>query len=509
MAFYFNESLKGRKIRIFDTTLRDGEQTPGVALTIDEKVCIAEKLDELGVNVIEAGFPNASEGDMAATRTIAGLDLSTADVCGLARVVKEDVDACIECDVDMVHIFVSTSDVQRIHTIKKTREEVSQMAVDAVEQIKDCGVKCMFSAMDATRTELSYLKEIFSRVESVGCDVINVPDTVGVIVPSEMYKLIKGINSAVKIPIDVHCHDDFGLASANSLAACEAGASQVQVTVNGLGERAGNADIAQVVMSLHSMYGARTTIMTERLFETSKLVERYTDVKMPITMPIIGDNAFAHESGIHAHGVIVESETFEPGIMTPEMVGHKRRIVLGKHTGSHAVEQALNVMDIQPNREQLREILSRVKKIADKGKRVTDSDLIAVADTVMGQVSRREQVIALKEVSVMTGNLITPTAAIKAIIDDQEQLAAHTGVGTVDAALKTLESMLGERFKVKIKDFRIEAISGGSDALAEVTIGVEDETGRMITASVAREDIVMASVEAFVVAINHLLSISR
>ena len=461
------------------------------------------------MNVIEAGFPSASEGDMAATQRIAELGLSTALVCGLARVVKEDIDACLNCDVDMVHVFVPTSDVQRIHTIRKSREEVSEMAVDAVEQVKDAGVKCMFSAMDATRTELSYLKEIFSLVESVGCDVINVPDTVGVIVPSEMYKLIKEISSVVQIPIDVHCHDDFGLATANSLAACEAGASQVQVTVNGLGERAGNADIAQVVMSLRSMYEAKTSIKTELLFEVSKLVEEYTGVKMPITMPIVGYNAFAHESGIHAQGVIIESETFEPGIMTPEIVGNRRRIVLGKHTGRHAVEEVLNGMDIHPSEEQLTEILSRVKKIADKGKRVTDSDLLAVAETVMGQASERDNVIRLKEVSVMTGNLITPTAAIKAVIDDQEQLAAHTGVGTVDAALKTLESMLGERFKVRIKDFRIDAISGGSDALAEVMIGVEDERGRVITASAAREDIVMASVEAFVVAINHLLSIGR
>jgi 2-isopropylmalate synthase len=460
------------------------------------------------VNIIEAGFPQSSEGEREAIKKITSLGLS-ADICGLARVIIADIDACLQCEVDMVHIFVSTSDVQRIHTIKKSRDEVCQMAVDAVEHIKDHGVKCMFSAMDATRTELPYLKRIFKEVEAAGCDIINVPDTVGVIVPSQMYKLIENLNSSMHIPIDVHCHNDFGLATANSLAACEAGASQVQVTVNGLGERAGNADISQVVMSLHSMYGAKTTINTEYLFETSKIVESYTGVKMPITAPIIGENAFAHESGIHTHGVLVKSDTFEPGVMTPEMVGHRRRIVLGKHAGRHAVKQALEAAGLHPNEAQLKEILTRIKNIADKGKRVTDSDLFAVAETIMGQGSKQEQAIVLKEVSVMTGNIITPTAAVKALINGEEQIGAHTGVGPVDAALNTLESILGERFKVKIRDFRIEAISGGSDALAEVIIGVEDETGRIITARAAREDIVMASVEAFVTGINRLLSTSK
>jgi 2-isopropylmalate synthase len=498
------ESLRNKHISIFDTTLRDGEQTPGVSLTSDEKLLIAQQLDKLGVDIIEAGFPMSSDGEAASVKKIvdAGLNLQ---VCGLARVIKSDINTCLDCGVDMVHTFVSTSDVQRISTIKKSREEVYQMAIDAVEHIKDHGIKCMFSAMDATRTDVDYLISIYKGVEAAHCDIINVPDTVGVSVPSATCKLISEIASNVKIPIDVHCHNDFGLAVANSLAAVEAGASQVQVTINGLGERAGNADLAETVMGLHSLYGAKTNINTQYIVETSHLVERLTEVRMPPTMPIVGENAFAHESGIHTHGVLVRSDTFEPGVMTPEMVGHRRRIVLGKHAGKHAVKQSLECAGLHPTDAQLNEIMRRVKDIGDKGKRVTDADLYAIAESIIGTVTRGEQAIVLKEVSVMTGNIITPTATVKAIVNGKERLCANVGVGPVDAALQTVTCILGD-YKVKLRDFRIEAISGGSDALAEVLIGVEDEKGRAVSARATNEDIVMASVEALVAAINQLLS---
>ncbi len=499
------ESLRNKKISIFDTTLRDGEQTPGVSLTQDEKLFIAQQLDKLGVDIIEAGFPMSSEGEKASVKRIvdAGLNLK---VCGLARVIKSDIDSCLECDVDMVHTFVSTSDVQRISTIKKSRDEVYKMAIDAVEYIKDHGAKCMFSAMDATRTDADYLIDIYKGVEAAHCDIINVPDTVGVIVPSAMYKLISEISANVDIPIDVHCHNDFGLAVANSLAAVEAGASQVQVTINGLGERAGNADLAETVMGLHSLYGAKTNINTCYIVETSHLVERLTKVRMPATMPIVGENAFAHESGIHTHGVLVRSDTFEPGVMTPEMVGHRRRIVLGKHAGKHAVKQSLECAGLNPTDSQLNDILKRIKDIGDKGKRVTDADLYAIAESIIGTTPKGEQAIVIKEVSVMTGNIITPTATVKAIVNGKERLGANVGVGPVDAALNTVTGILGD-YKVKLRDFRIEAISGGSDALAEVIIGVEDENGRAVSARATNEDIVMASVEALIAAINQLLSI--
>ena len=254
-------------MRIFDTTLRDGEQTPGVSLSLEQKLEIAGQLDKLGVDIIEAGFPVASDGERSAVSEVAKSGLNS-QVCGLSRVILKDIDACLDCDVDMVHTFVSTSDVQRLHTIEKSREEVVELAVGAVEYIKDHGALCMFSAMDATRTDIDYLTVIHQAVEQAGCDVINVPDTVGVMVPSSMYRLIERIRETVSVPLDVHCHNDYGLAVANSTAAVEAGANQVQVTINGLGERAGNADLAETVMILHTIYGAQTNIHTEYLFET-------------------------------------------------------------------------------------------------------------------------------------------------------------------------------------------------------------------------------------------------
>lgn len=493
-------------MRIFDTTLRDGEQTPGISLGIGQKLQIAEQLDKLGVDVIEAGFPIASAGEKEAVSAIVKSGLN-AEICGLSRVITQDIDACLDCDVDMVHTFVSTSDIQRIHTIKKSREEVYQLAVDAVQYIKDHGIICMFSAMDATRTDIDYLSRIHREVEQAGCDIINVPDTVGVMVPSAMYRLIREVRKSVALPIDVHCHNDYGLAVANSIAAVEAGASQIQVTINGLGERAGNADLAETVMILHTIYGARTNIHTEYLFETSRMVEQYTGVRLSKLMPVVGENAFAHESGIHTHGVLVRTDTFEPGVMTPEMVGHKRRIVLGKHAGKHAVKQAIESAGFAVTDDQLAVILDRIKELGDKGKPVTDADLYAITESVLGEISKKEQFIDLKEVTVMTGNVITPTASVKAYVAGDVKVVANTGVGPVDAALGAVQNLLGEGTKVHLRDFKLEAISGGSDALAEVIIAVEDDDGRIVSARAAREDIVMASVEALVNAINRLIMV--
>ena len=378
------------------------------------------------------------------------------------------------------------------------------MAVKSVEYIKEHGLKCMFSAMDATRTEPTYLNKVFKAVEEVGCDIINVPDTVGVMVPSAMYRQIKDIATEVSIPIDVHCHNDFGLAVANSLMAVEGGASQVQVTVNGIGERAGNADLSQTVMGLTAIYGANTNIRTEYLVETSKMVENYTGIRLPPNTPVVGQNAFSHESGIHSQGVLAKSDTFEPGIMTPEMVGHKRRIVLGKHTGKHAVKQSLESVGIKANDSQLDEVVFKIKEIADKGKQITDADLYAVTSAVLGKASSEEELIKLKEVSVMTGNILTPTAVVKADINGKETIAAKTGVGPVDAALKAVRDILGEMNHFRLHEFRIDAITGGADALADVYIGLEDEKGRIVTARSANPDIVMASVEALINAMNLL-----
>lgn len=504
MKLYITKSICDERVTIFDTTLRDGEQTPGVSFTFEQKKEIALQLDKLGVDIIEAGFPMSSEGEKQNVKEITrmGLDLN---VCGLSRSVFSDLDICLECEVDMVHTFIPTSDVQRIHTIKKSKEEVLDMTVKAVEYIKDHGVKCMFSPMDATRTDFDYLIQISKAAQEAGCDIINIPDTVGIFVPSAMKTLIADIKKDITIPIDVHCHNDFGFAVANSLAAIEGGGRQAQVTINGLGKRAGNADLAQVVMSLHSIYRAKTNVKTEYLLETACLVERYSNIKIPPTMPIVGNNAFAHESGIHTHGVLTKPDTFEPGIMTPEMVGHKRRIVAGKHAGKHAIAKTLENAGLKPDADQLNEIMTRMKEIGNKGKAVTDADLFAIAEAIMEKMKKAERPIELLEVSVMTGNIITPTASVRAIVRGKEKVEASTGIDSVDATLNAIQNIVNGQGTIKLRDYKIEAISGGLDAIAEVIITVEDEKGRIVAAKAANEDIVMASVEALVTAINRVL----
>jgi isopropylmalate/citramalate/homocitrate synthases len=489
-------------VSIFDTTLRDGEQTPGISFSDKAKMKIARQLDKLGVDVIEAGFPSSTEGERSTVKKISSLNLDS-DICGLARVVREDMDACIASNVDMVHVFVSTSDVQIKSTIKKGKDEILDLSYDSVKYVKDHGIKCLFSAMDATRTDEGYLFDIYKAVNDAGVDIINVPDTVGVSSPFKMHELILKISKRVNVPIDVHCHNDFGLAVANTLAAVESGAREVQVTMNGIGERSGNASLSEVVMALHSIYGVKTNIKTEYLFETSRLVESYSGFKLPPNFPIVGENAFSHESGIHAHGVIQDSRSFEPGIMTPEMVGHRRRLVLGKHTGRHTIKNMLAEYGISVREEDLREITERVKRLGDKGKKITDTEFYAMAEAVIKDIPKREQYITLNELSVMAGNKITPTAVLKATVDGEEKIGADVGVGPVDAALKTIQDILGSN--IRLKDFGINAISGGSDALAEVTINVEDEMGDTVSAMSAREDIIMASVEAYISAVNNLM----
>lgn len=475
-----------------------------MSFTHEKKIEIARALDRLGVRYIEAGFPISSAGDKDSVRDIARLGLD-ATVCGLARVIKADIDACFDADVKMVHTFVSTSDVQRENTIKKSREEVVDMAIEAVEYIKSHGCECLFSPMDATRTDVDYLIKICKAVEDAGVDAINLPDTVGVAAPPAMKWLVGEVVKNVRVPIAVHCHNDFGLAVANSLASVEAGAKQVQVTMNSLGERAGNADMAETVMSLEAIYGISTGIKTKYLVETARLIERFSGIPVPPTMPVVGANAFSHESGIHSHGVIKESKTFEPGIMTPEMVGHMRRLVLGKHTGKHAVKKLLNDAGLDPSDTELNDILERVKDLGDKGRKVTDVDLYAIAEAVMGDVAAAEKHIILEELSVMTGNRVTPTATVRVTVDGKTYTGARTGVGPVDAAMRAVESLVdGHCHNMRLRDFRMEAITGGSEALAEVMVGVEDDKGRMVTARAAREDIVQASVEALVSAMNRL-----
>ncbi len=351
---------------------------------------------------------------------------------------------------------------------------------------------------------MDYLVKIFKAVEDAGADIINIPDTVGVMVPPAMRALTAEVFKAVKIPIDVHCHNDFGIAVANSLAAVEAGAREVQCTINGLGERAGNADLEEIVMSLVSIYGVKTNIKTEYLYETSKTVERLTGIRMPPNFPIVGENAFSHESGIHTHGVLERSDTFEPGVMTPEMVGHRRRIVSGKHAGAHGIQAMLKDLEISPKKDQLSEITKRVKDLGDKGKEVTEADLQAIAEAVIGEVAREKKLVELIEFTVTTGNKVTPTSSIKLRFKDKELTGEDTGVGPVDASLNAVRSVIKDIEDIKLTEYNLEAITGGSNAIAEVLVKLEDKSGHVVSGRAAREDIVTASIEAMISGINRI-----
>ncbi|MBA7502588.1 2-isopropylmalate synthase [subsurface metagenome] len=488
-----------KQVRIFDTTLRDGEQTPGVSFTPDQKILIARQLDKLGVDTIEAGTPASSDGERKAVAAIAKAGLN-AEICGLARPIKEDVDAALGCDVDCVHVFISTSDLHLKHMLKMTRGQVLQLAVEYVEYAKDHGVVVEFSAMDATRTDLTFLKQIYQAVIDVGVDRINVPDTVGVITPGGMNYLISQLKPIIKVPISVHCHDDLGLAVANSLAAVEAGAEQVQVAVNGIGERAGNASLEEIVIAFRVLYGIKPKIRTKLLVETSDLLERMTGIPVPPNKAIVGDNAFAHVSGIHAHGVLEFPGTYEP--ISPELVGHHRRLALGKLTGRHSVEKQLRTIGVKATKVQLTEITERVKKLGDKGKRVTDIDLRAIAESVLGTLPPEEKVVELKEVTVTTGITIIPTASVRVVVRGEERVGSATGVGPVDAAIAAIRNVMKEISALKLKEYHLDAITGGSDALAEVTVKLGDEKGNLYIAKGVREDVVIASVEAMINGIN-------
>lgn len=487
-------------VRIFDTTLRDGEQTPGVALTVDEKIRIANKLDKLGVDTMEVGFPASSPGEMRAAREIIKLELNP-QICGLARPLRDDLDAAIDCDVDYIHTFIGTSPLHREYKLKMGKEEILSKSIESVEYIKDHGITAEFSAEDATRTEFDYLKEIYSAVESAGVDYINVPDTVGVMVPASMNYIISELKKIIKVPISVHCHDDFGLAVANSLSAIEAGASQVHSTINGLGERAGNASLEEVVMSLTAQYGVKTNIKTKLLVNTSEFVSRITGIKMPPNKAIVGENAFAHEAGIHVHGVLQKAETYEP--ITPEMVGHTRRIVLGKHTGANAIKAKLEEYGIELNEDQFSKVFGQIKKLGDKGKCVTDADLKAMSETVLGRAHK--EIVKLEGFSVMTGDNVMPTATVKLNIDGTIKTSAKTGVGPVDAAINAIQSLVSETADIELEEYNIEAITGGTNALAEVFVIMADKNGNKATGRSTTDDVVMASVEAVLDSINKIL----
>lgn len=489
-------------VRIFDTTLRDGEQTPGISLTPDEKVRIARQLDKLGVDAVEAGFPIASMGERESVEAVAKAGLSC-EVAGLARTSKRDIDLALSTGVSCVHVFIATSDLHLKYKLKLTRKQVLERIAESVSYAKQHSQVVEFSAEDATRTEISFLKKAYKKAEQSGADRLNIPDTVGISSPQSIARITKEVVSSVSIPVSIHCHNDFGLAVANSLAAIEAGAVQVHVTVNGLGERAGNTSLEELVMSLHRLYDRKTKINTELLTETSKLVVTLTGVRVQPNKAVVGENAFGHESGIHTHGIAEMPLTYEP--YDPALVGRRRWFQAGKHAGTHGIATQLAEAGFFPDKNQLDEIVARVKNIGDKGKTVTDADLIAITEAVLGKTTGRERILDLVDLAVVTGKGLVPTASVRLRLNDKEYTSAETGVGPVDAAIRAVQKITDASVQVTLKEYRLEAITGGSDALAEALVKVEDANGTTVSASAAREDVVVASVEAMIEAINKIL----
>lgn len=487
-------------VMIYDTTLRDGEQTPGVTITTDEKIVVAEKLDKLGVDVIELGFPAASPGEQRTFKEAAKIGFN-AQISGLARALPVDIDKAIDSDAEYIHTFIGTSPLHREYKLKMSKEAILDKAVTAVEYIKDHGITAEFSCEDATRTELDYLLEVFGAVQDAKVDKINVPDTVGVTIPSKMNELITNIKEVIHVPISVHCHNDFGLAVANSLAAIEAGAKQAQCTINGLGERAGNASLEEIVMALKKAYNINTNINTELLVNTSETVSRISGVKMPPNKAIVGENAFAHEAGIHVQGVLENSNTYEA--FYPEEVGHKRRIVLGKLTGANAIKSKLEEYNINLDDEQFNELFTKVKAMGDSGKTITDIDFRSIAEAIQGKPTKER--IKLLGISVMTGNNTLPTATVKLDLDGKIKFRAETGVGPVDAALNAIQSLVNEIVNFELEEYHIEAITGGTNALGEVFVITVDEEGNKATGRATDEDIVKASIDAILSSTNKLL----
>lgn len=493
--------LSGR-IRFLDTTLRDGEQTPGVSLGIDEKLTIAQGLDSLRMDVIEAGSAMTSEGERLAIKAIANSGLN-AEICSYVRALTSDIDIALACDVDSVHLVVPVSDLHIKIKLKADRESVVRMAVDVTDYAKEHGLIVELSGEDASRSDLDFLARLYRAGIEAGADRLAFCDTVGVLVPEVAADIFSRF-SRLGAPISIHCHNDFGMATANTIAALRAGASQAHVTVNGIGERAGNASLEEVVMALESLYQIDTGIRCEDIYQLSRTVARMTGLLVAPNKAIVGENAFTHEAGIHVHGLLADTSTYEP--MHPESVGRKRRIVLGKHAGRASVELAMREFGLSVTRQQLDEIVARVKELGDKGKRVSDVDLQSIADTVLS--IQMEPKVKLEELTVVAGNTVTPTASVKILLAGNERLEAGVGVGPVDAAINAIRRAISGVADVRLDEYHVDAVTGGTNALVEVwvTMAMAD---RKITARGAGADIIMASVEAVLNGINRLMRLEE
>jgi len=495
-------------IRIFDTTLRDGEQSPGCSMNLSEKLTLARQLERLGVDVIEAGFPIASQGDFESVRAIAA-ELTKARVCGLARTGREDVEraaAALEgARKPRIHTFIATSDIHLEHKLRMGREQVLAEIDRAVRQARGYVEDVEFSAEDATRSDWDFLVQVFQTAIDAGASTLNVPDTVGYTQPEEYAALIRMLRERVPgadgVVFSVHCHDDLGLAVANSLAAVRAGARQVECTVNGIGERAGNTSMEEVVMAIKTrrdVYsGLDTGINTKEIYSSSRMLSSIIGVSVQPNKAIVGDNAFAHEAGIHQDGVLKAPITYE--ILTPQSIGRpSNELVLGKHSGRHAFRERLRELGFEIEGDDFQLAFQRFKDLADKKKTIFNEDIEAiVADAVMHTDER----FALLELSILSGTFSQPTATVALQVDGEAKKTTAQGIGPVDAVFKAIAELTDT--KSELERFQVNAITGGMDALGEVSVTVSED-GRRVIGHGAHPDIIVASAKAYLHAINKL-----
>ena len=500
------------KVQIFDTTLRDGEQAPGYAMNLDEKVRMALQLEALCVDVMEVGFAAASPGDFASVKAIADA-VKTSSVCSLSRALEKDIDASAAAirgaASPRIHVFIATSDLHLKYKLRISREECLAQIRSAIAYARNLCGDVEFSAEDATRTDTDFLCRAYDAAIASGATVANVPDTVGYSTPDEFAALIAALRNRVdgmaNVTVSTHCHDDLGLAVANSLAGVRAGARQVECTVCGIGERAGNAALEEVVMGLRTRsdaYGGLATgIRTEEIARAAHLLSTLTGVRIPPGKAIVGANAFAHESGIHQHGVLTKAETYE--IMTPESVGRKQaELVLGKHSGQHALETRLREMGYDLGERSMAEVFAAFKDLADRKKRITDRDLAALAESQVAAHESGRDEWRLDSFVVNSGNHMSATAQIALVKGKRRVEEAAIGTGPIYAAFRAIEKIIRHRFV--LEDYRIEAVTERRDALGEVLVKISDGKGTYRGRGVST-DVIEGSILALLVAVNRML----
>ena len=500
------------RVIVFDTTLRDGEQSPGASMNLEEKVRMARQLDALGVDVIEAGFPMASEDDFLAVRAVAR-EVRRPVIAALARTTPDDIEKAWKAiSVALrprIHTFVATSDLHMQHKLRKSRDEVLEMIAGSVRLAKSLTPDVEFSAEDATRSETDFLCRAVGLAIEAGATTINIPDTVGYTVPAEFSRLIGTLRERVpgidRVVLSVHCHNDLGLAVANSIAALDAGARQVECTVNGIGERAGNASLEELIMSFYvrrDVLPYATGVVTTEIFKSSQLLSSITGMHVQPNKAVVGKNAFAHEAGIHQDGVLKERRTYE--IMTPESVGIKtNRLVLGKHSGRHALGKKLADLGYPLARPDLDKAYARFIEIADLKKEIFDEDLIAIVHDGMREIP---ETYRLKLLQASAGSQRPSTATVTLEVEAREEVACAIGDGPVAAAYTAIDQIT--RFRGRLLDYAIRAVSRGRDAIGEVTVHV-DFSGRTFTGKAASTDVVDASARAYLHAVNKALHLSH